>query len=162
MNESRAWRRWLVQLLAGTVAALSLVLLAPVASATTPDPGLLNPWRDRSGFGGSYYGLGTIEDVQAGKLGNGKRVYLDQALVYIVTPSTVRVDQELYRECPPGQICGAGSFYPVSLTVDWSGIHRPAQAWLIRLYGTTTGTSLTPVGYVKIRYCGARFELCSP
>ena len=168
MNESRAWRRWLVQLLAGTVAALSLVLLAPVASATTPDPGLLNPCRYRSGFGGSYYCLVTIEDVAATRFGTGKRVYLDGAFVTDVAPTTITVAQTRYtNDCiptPEHPYCGAGiQITFVYLKVAWSGTHRPAYGTQLRLYGPSIRGSLTPRGYVSTGYCTvelAEMELC--
>lgn len=153
MTIGARWQRWVVHLLAGTMVVLGLVALTP----TAPAEALCN---GRSYFGDKHYCPATIEGVTATTYGTGRRVWLSDVIVYSTPPSTVTVFQERYQECPPGQLCGAGFFYPVSLTVPWTGTHRPRQGLVIRLYGTTTAGSLTPAGYVMTGDCGPRFELC--
>ena len=148
----RGSRRLRASVLTVVLGLLSVFLLAPTASAT--DPGLLDPCHYRSGFGGSYYCLVSIEDVTSTRFGTGKRVYLAEATVSAVTPNTLTVAQ-LRNDCPPptpGHFCGASLYY-VYLTVPWSGTHRPTYGTVIRLYGTTTSGTMTPTGYVKTGFC---------
>jgi hypothetical protein len=166
MVRTRGWRRWLVHLLAGTTAVLGLATLAAPASAA--DTGLLDPCSYRSGFGGSYYCRVNIEDVTSTRYGTGKRVYLQDAFVSGITPSTVTVSQTRYsNDCTPtpdSPWCGATvTITFVDLTVAWKGGHRPALGTKLRLYGTTIPASMTPAGYVRTGSCTkelAQAELC--
>ena len=146
MTTERGWRRWLVHLLAGTMAVLGLVVLTPAAPASALCNG-------RSWFGGKHYCPAPVEGVQETRYGEGRRVWMP-ATVSDVSTDTVTIAQ-LRDDCPPptpGQFCGASLYY-VFLTVPWSGTHRPAEGFVIRLYGVTTAGSLTPVGYVKTGFC---------
>lgn len=160
MDGSRGPRRWLVHLLAVTMAALGVLAVAPPA-ASAADPGLLSPCSYRSGFGGSYYCLVANRDVSSTRYGTGKRVYV-RGTVSAVTDDTITVAElHLSNPCVPGNFCGATLDVSFTyLTVRWTGSHRPPYGYLVRVYGTTTPGSLAPVGYIKSSYCGPLYELC--
>jgi hypothetical protein len=155
-------RRWLIHLLAGTMAALGVLTVAPAADAA--DPGLLSPCSSRSGFGGSHYCLVAVNDVTSGAYGDGKRVYVT-GTISAVTDTTMTVAEVHWSNpCPPEKICGPTidvRFDKLTVqTPGWTGVHRPPLGYLVRLYGTTTKGSLKPVGYIKTTYCGPAYELC--
>ncbi len=143
-------RRRLIQPLITAVAALALVVLAPVA-VPTADATLCSGY---SSYKGSIYCPASIEGVKATQYGTGKRVYLDQVTVDRVTSTSITVAQQRARACSPSSWgCGAGSIYYVYLTVPWTGTGRPSYGDVITLYGRTTQSTLVADGQVRLGYC---------
>jgi hypothetical protein len=97
-------------------------------------------------FQGRWYCGAAISNLQARGYPSGQQIMLSGVSVLSRTSTTVTVAAWESTPCTPGHYCGA-SLTLYSLTISWTGTARPLAGAVIDLFGTATGSNLTPVGY---------------
>jgi len=147
----------LALVLAGILTVLTAWLAATTTTSAAPPPRVVAttapaPAPSPTGcvalsYQGQWYCAGSLSKLKAGSYPRGERIVLRGMSVMSRTSTTVTIAALEAQPCPPDRWCGATLQY-YSLSVAWTGTARPAYGAVIDLYGTSTGVSLTPAGYL--------------
>ena len=132
-------RRW------KAVAVAAMLLVLPILGGGSANAAGFTCTTTLEKHGSFNYCVGSIVNLRAAKYPAGTRVVLKGAFVFSATNKVRNVGQLI--PCPPGKFCGATLNWATT-NIDFSRLSSaPAIYYYTDIWGTSSGTTLKPVGY---------------
>ena len=132
-------RRW------KAIAMAAMLVVFPLLGNGSANAAVFTCTTTKEKHGSFDYCVGSIVNLKAGKYPVGTRIALKSAFVFSATNKVRNVGQLI--PCPPDKYCGATLNWATT-NINFGGLSSaPNIYYYTDIWGTSSGTTLKPVGY---------------